>query len=106
MFVLFWCVCFVSLIAGIARLLPFALSGFMCLVCCCLIHVSHSAVLICFLRYRIYEATGGKGLEVCRQIGHHHTVELKEPQEATGVQILAQEATKGKIPAWETPNPT
>ena len=75
------------MIAGLVCLLPFVLSGFMCLVCSCLVHVSRSAVLICFLRCRIYEATGGKGLKVCRQIDHHHTVKLKEPQEATGVQI-------------------
>ena len=58
------------------------------------------------IRNRIYEATGGKSQDVGRQIGHRHTVKDKGPQEATGFQISAQEATKGKIPAWEAPNPT
>ena len=57
-------------------------------------------------RNRTYEKAGGKGKEVGRQIGHHRTAKHKEPQEATGVQISAQEATEGKIPAWEAPNPT
>ena len=39
------------------------------------------------IRNRIYEATGGKSQDVGRQIGHHHKVKDKEPQEATGVQI-------------------
>ena len=57
-------------------------------------------------RDRIYEKTGGKGKEVGRQIGHHRTAKHKEPQEATGVQISAQEATEGEIPAGAAPNPT
>ena len=39
------------------------------------------------IRNRTYEATGGKSQDVGRQIGHHHKVKDKEPQEATGVQI-------------------
>ena len=44
-------------------------------------------------RNRIYEKTGGKGKEVGRQIGHHRTAKHKEPQEATGDQIEAQESS-------------